>query len=165
LGHTADGSTVGQWSSSSSYNQQWTITAVGSYYKIINRTNGKCLDTGGGTTDGSIMQFWGSGSSSNQLWIASRLKSAKLDMDDADMDNQLSVINLYPNPIIDELFIKTDNARNLKVEIYTISGIKVYSENLANGKSSVNVKSLSSGIYLVKVYDEQNVITKQIVKK
>lgn len=165
LGHTADGSTVGQWSNSSSNNQLWTITSVGSNFKIINKANGKCLDTGGGTTDGSIMQFWGSGSSSNQLWSLSRLKSAKLENYDAVIDNQSSVINLYPNPIVDELFIKTDNVRNLKVEIYTILGIKVYSENLANGKSSVSVKGLSSGIYLVKLYDKQNVITKQIVKQ
>jgi hypothetical protein len=167
LGHTADGSTVGQWSSSSSYNQQWTITKVGSNYKIINRTNGKCLDTGGGMADGSIMQFWGSGSSSNQLWALSRLKSAPVDFDsnEADMENKSSDINLYPNPAVDELFIETEVERSLKVDIYTISGVKVYSENLVKGKSSISVKDLSSGIYLVKVYDEQNVITKQIIKK
>jgi hypothetical protein len=165
LGHTADGSTVGQWSSSTSYNQQWTITAVGSYYKIINRTNGKCLDTGGGTTDGSIMQFWGSGASSNQLWILSRLKNSSMESDIRDTKNFAPVINVFPNPVINELFIETNGSGGVKVEIYTMSGIKVCSENLVNGKGSVNVKSLSSGIYLVKVYDEQNTITRQIVKK
>ena len=57
---------VGQWSNSPSANQQWTITVVGGFYKVINRTNGKCLDTGGSTADGAAMQFWTSGSSSNQ---------------------------------------------------------------------------------------------------
>lgn len=166
LGHTADGSTVGQWSSSTSYNQQWTITAVGSYYKIINRTNGKCLDTGGGMADGSIMQFWGSGSSSNQLWALSRLKSTSGDPNSkTDLENQATEINLYPNPVVDELYVETNINGSLKVEIYSTSGVKVYSGNLEKGKSSVSLKNLSSGIYLVKVYSDQNVITKQIIKK
>jgi arabinan endo-1,5-alpha-L-arabinosidase len=164
--HTADGSTVCQWSASSSFNQQWTITTVGSYYKFINRANGKCLDTGGGTTDGSVMQFWGNGSSSNQLWTLSRLKSGPADVsNEIPLENQPSGIDLYPNPVVDELFIKTYGAGSLKVEIYTISGVKVYSENLINGKNSVSVKNLKPGIYLVKIYDEQNVVTKQVVKK
>ncbi|MBN1186209.1 MAG: RICIN domain-containing protein [Bacteroidales bacterium] len=165
LGHTADGSVVGQWSSSSSYNQQWTILAVGSYYKIINRTNGKCLDTGGGTADGSIMQFWGSGASPNQLWSLSRLKGAILDIKEEEMENQLSNINLYPNPVAEELFIKTDGTRNISIEIYTITGIKVYSGNLEKGNGPVNIENLLSGIYLVKIYDNQNTIIKRIVKE
>lgn len=163
--HTADGSTVCQWANSSSYNQQWTITPVGSYFKIINRANGKCLDTGGGTTDGSIMQFWGSGYSSNQLWALSRLKSSPVNADvTTDMDPETS-INLYPNPVTDELYIKTEGTKSLKIDIYSISGVKVYSENLENGKNSISVKELGSGIYIVKLYDENKVILKQIVKK
>jgi arabinan endo-1,5-alpha-L-arabinosidase len=69
LGNTADGSSVGQWGNSSSLNQQWTISDLGTgYFKVINRANGKCLDTGGGTGNGTVMQFWGSGSSNNQQW-------------------------------------------------------------------------------------------------
>jgi hypothetical protein len=165
--HTADGSTVCQWGNSSSYNQQWTITPVGSYFKIINRANGKCLDTGGDTYNGSSMQFWGSGSSSNQLWTLSRLKSSPVDLNsnEAAIENQSPGIDLYPNPVVDELFIKTNDNGSLKIDIYSISGVKVYSENLVNGKNSVNVKDLCQGVYIVKIYDEQNVVTKQIVKK
>jgi hypothetical protein len=164
--HTADGSTVCQWSSSTSNNQQWSITAVGSYYKITNRANGKCLDTGGGTTDGSIMQFWTSGSSSNQLWALSRVKSSSVNPTATEnLGNQVSEIKLYPNPVVDELYIEVNNTESLKVEVYSTSGIKVYTENLENGKSSVSLKNLGSGVYFVKVYGDHNVITKQIVKK
>jgi arabinan endo-1,5-alpha-L-arabinosidase len=68
LGNTANGSSVGQWTGSSSNNQQWTISATGSFYKVINRANGKALDTGAQNTDGAVMQFWSSGTSQNQQW-------------------------------------------------------------------------------------------------
>ena len=72
LGNTADGSNVGQWASSSSTNQQWSIVSAGSgLYKIVNRANGKCLDTGGGTANGSVMKFYGSNASLNQVWTLS----------------------------------------------------------------------------------------------
>ena len=53
IGRTADGSIVGQWANGSSPNQQWTVVPTGSYYKVINRANGKALDTGGQTADGA----------------------------------------------------------------------------------------------------------------
>jgi hypothetical protein len=72
--NTADGSAILQVTrnspSSATNSQQWTITQVGStgYYKIINRSTGKCLDTGGLTASGSALQQWSSGSSYNQQW-------------------------------------------------------------------------------------------------
>jgi len=165
LGNTADGSVVGQYASGTSTNQQWTLTAVGSYYKIINRTNGKCLDTGGGTADGSIMQFWGSGSSNNQLWAINFLKDARVDASKAEMENQRNGITLYPNPVINDLFIVTNGTKDLKVEIYSIAGALVYAENISGENVSVNLGSLSSGLYIIKVNDGQTVITKQVVKK
>lgn len=70
LGHTGTNTTVGQWDNSTSYNQQWSIVSVGGgYYKIINRANGLCLDTGGATGNGDAdMEFWGSGGTYNQQW-------------------------------------------------------------------------------------------------
>ena len=68
-GYDGYGNTVGQWDDSASNNQQWTIQdAGGGYFRVINRGNGLCLDTGGATTDGATMQFWASGSSFNQQW-------------------------------------------------------------------------------------------------
>ena len=74
LGNAADNTRVGQWGNSASYNQQWTIESLGGgYYRIVNRANGKALDTGGFTGDTTAanqgyMEFWGSGASYNQQW-------------------------------------------------------------------------------------------------
>jgi len=57
------------WYSNSHTNQQWQIVSLGGgYYRIVNRTTGKAVDTGGATADGSVCQMWYSNSSYNQQW-------------------------------------------------------------------------------------------------
>jgi non-reducing end alpha-L-arabinofuranosidase len=68
MGRTANGSNVGQWASSGSYNQQWTVVTSGSYVQLQDRATGLFLDTGGLTTNGSNVQQWAGGGSYNQQW-------------------------------------------------------------------------------------------------
>ena len=49
MGRTSNGSICGQWSSSSSNNQQWTQETVGSNVKFKNRATGLYLDGMGST--------------------------------------------------------------------------------------------------------------------
>ncbi|UUZ93491.1 cellulase family glycosylhydrolase [Paenibacillus sp. P25] len=69
MGRTADGSNAGQWSSSSSTNQQWVMEFYGSYYKIKNAATGLYLDGMYRTTAGSICAQWSSSTSWNQQWV------------------------------------------------------------------------------------------------
>lgn len=74
--------------------------------------------------------------------------------------NNLEVA-LYPNPVQDLLNINVDNAIK-SVEIYNIQGQKV----LNSTSNEVDMSSLNSGIYLVKITDENNSIaTKKVVKR
>ncbi|HEX7056181.1 MAG TPA: glycosyl hydrolase 53 family protein [Bacilli bacterium] len=68
MGRTANGDNVGQWSNSSSYNQQWIIETVGSYVKIKNRASGLYIDGMGRTTNGDAAGQWSGGGSYNQQW-------------------------------------------------------------------------------------------------
>ncbi|WP_240639026.1 RICIN domain-containing protein [Micromonospora ureilytica] len=68
MGRTTNGAAVGQYSSSSSDNQQWTIDAVGDYVQIKNRATGLYLDGMGRTTGGSICGQWSGSGSTNQQW-------------------------------------------------------------------------------------------------
>jgi hypothetical protein len=69
LGATTDGAGVGEWSSSTSNNQKWTLTYSGGYYKLTCVSSGKCLDSDGHTTDGSTIVQWTSNTSTNQQWV------------------------------------------------------------------------------------------------
>jgi hypothetical protein len=69
LGLITNGSTVAQWASSGSPNQQWDITYANGYYTLWNVMSNLCLDTGGQTANGSSVEQWQNGEwISNQHW-------------------------------------------------------------------------------------------------
>ncbi|MFY8097697.1 MAG: T9SS type A sorting domain-containing protein, partial [Flavobacterium sp.] len=79
----------------------------------------------------------------------------------SDFDQNNLEVALYPNPVQDILNINVDNAIK-SVEIYNIQGQKV----LNSTSNEVDMSSLNSGIYLVKITDENNSIaTKKVVKR
>ena len=118
IGRTTNGSIVGQWSNGSSPNQQWSIVRVGSFYKVVNRANGKCVDTGS-NVDGASMQHWYNGVSFNQQWtfqFVSSSTSATALIEDEQLAYEESVLNegaegrirrtsTYPSPATNELVI------------------------------------------------------------
>ncbi len=68
--------------------------------------------------------------------------------------------SIYPNPAKDELQI--DAKWNVaKLEIYQLNGSVVLSEEMT-GKTKINVSSLQSGSYLVRVYSETGTTTQKL---
>jgi hypothetical protein len=74
---------------------------------------------------------------------------------------------VYPNPVNDRLYIETQTlTQTLTIEIYDVFG-KV--QNLKNSetqklRNSIDVSSLKSGIYFVKINTEKGNIVKRIIK-
>lgn len=64
----SDGSLAGQWNSSGSTAQQWTIEAAGSYVKLKNRASGLYLDGNGSSVNGTAVVQKAGSSSFNQQW-------------------------------------------------------------------------------------------------
>ena len=73
-------------------------------------------------------------------------------------------LRIYPNPVVDEFVIEGDDAINT-IAIYNLTGAMVQPDacEINGNKASVNIKSLPSGIYLVKTQGS-NAIGK-IIKK
>ena len=72
---------------------------------------------------------------------------------------ELSLFSAYPNPFIDDLTITSTN-KILKLELYDSHGRLVAQDN------AINFSDLSSGIYLLKLYDEYyNTKIQKIIKK
>ena len=79
-------------------------------------------------------------------------------------DTQISVINLYPNPMSNSTTIDAPNSGVL--EIVGINGQKVLTQKALEGKNTVDVSSLSPGIYMIKFTDDTGkVLRDRIVKK
>jgi thiol-disulfide isomerase/thioredoxin len=71
---------------------------------------------------------------------------------------------LWPNPTSDVLNIKS--AERIKsVELINMNGKLVKSEVINNQYGYLSLAGLSEGVYLVKLYIEDSVIVKQIIKK
>ncbi|MCI9845339.1 T9SS type A sorting domain-containing protein [Flavobacterium pectinovorum] len=71
-------------------------------------------------------------------------------------------LTLYPNPVSGELNIDSDKTIQ-KVEVYNLTGALVNSQ--AGNSNTIDMGNLANGSYLVKVYTENSVTTKIIIKK
>jgi hypothetical protein len=70
-------------------------------------------------------------------------------------------ITLYPNPSINQLYIKTENIQPETLSIYDVNGRTIY--NLPF-KPDIDVSKLSSGVYFVEVKSSGLVARKRFVK-
>jgi len=73
-------------------------------------------------------------------------------------------VKLYPNPAVSTVTIKTTVIIN-RVDIVNVSGTVVYSNIVNTTNTTVDVSNLQSGIYTLRGYTSDGVITKQFVKK
>jgi len=68
---------------------------------------------------------------------------------------------LYPNPVENILNISSKNTVE-KIEVYNIQGQLI---NTFVNQKSINLNSITSGIYLIRLYSNNNMITKKIIKQ
>ena len=83
-----------------------------------------------------------------------------------DIEELTSSVNIYPNPVSDKLYIKTE-AEIEEVVVYDVYG-RV--QNLRNSetqklRNSIDVTDLNSGVYFVKVVTENGEVVKRFIKK
>lgn len=73
-------------------------------------------------------------------------------------ENEAKVV-VYPNPVIDRLFVKAENLQG--VEVFNMMGQLV----LSSTETETDMQSLSEGVYLVRIICVDGIITKRIVKQ
>jgi hypothetical protein len=73
----------------------------------------------------------------------------------------------YPNPVRNELTIKRINYINelTVVEIYNISGTHLFTSYIENEQHQISFDKFPQGVYILKIYDSEQVIVKKIVKQ
>jgi hypothetical protein len=70
--------------------------------------------------------------------------------------------NIYPNPTVDLININATNNEVVKVEIFSMKGERIYSNNSA--VKQVDVSELPAGQYHLKIYTSQGAAVKSFVK-
>ena len=70
-------------------------------------------------------------------------------------------LSVYPNPTSDVLFVEENKNIEL-IEIYSLSGQRVFSKAVTGNIVELRLFQLSSGTYLVRVYTEAGVLVKKV---
>ena len=77
---------------------------------------------------------------------------------------QTSTFNVYPNPVSNGMVTITSNTKDaMNVQVFDILGKQVKNETLTN--NTLNVSNLKSGVYIVKITQNNATTTKKLVVK
>lgn len=69
-------------------------------------------------------------------------------------DHELADFKVYPNPVDDVLYMNMDNSMDImNIVLYDLQGRVIYFQNSSNSPI-LNVKSLPSGVYMLRVTDK-----------
>ena len=76
-------------------------------------------------------------------------------------------MQIYPNPTSDVVIISgSESFASATLEITDISGKIVYSDNEIKGSEiKVDLSLLSSGTYMLRVIDQENIYLSKVIKK
>jgi len=108
--------------------------------------------------DGGSIDFW-------ELQLCS-MQAVPLGVE----ENTIQNFSLYPNPNNGDFNIQfnSTSSENIDLSIYDIRGRQIYLRTYANNgffNESIQLNNLQSGVYLVKVKDGKNEITKKFIKQ
>lgn len=79
------------------------------------------------------------------------------------IDNELGIIEIYPNPFVDRISVYTEEAIQV-VSIYDLTGRMVKQANPNNTNFNLDVADLSKGIYLLKLNAGDKEATAKLIK-
>lgn len=71
---------------------------------------------------------------------------------------------IYPNPVAEQLYIRTA-MEDYSIMLYSTSGELVYVSDSNVGNSSISLSEMPNGIYIIKISNEQRVTTHRVVVK
>ena len=73
---------------------------------------------------------------------------------------EIDTVKLYPNPVNDILHI-SGQSEKYNIEIYTLTGQKLYQYL---NVSKIDMSLYANGVYLIKISDQNSIITKRVIK-
>lgn len=78
-------------------------------------------------------------------------------------DNNHFKVKIYPNPTSNTLYISSENTVIETISIYSITGKKVFKST--NESNSIDVSSLSKGMYFIEISSANGKSVKKFIKK
>lgn len=163
---TENGANINIWDYWGGYGQQFRFQSAGTgYWRIINRNSEKCLDIENASTDdgANVIQWECTSGSEWQMFSLTKISSKK----QTEIDNTTtSETFIYPNPAKNQLnVVLPGSLSNANLEIYDQAGRLIYTQTITKNNNPVNISSLASGVYFIKVTGLNMSFTSKLLKE
>ncbi len=80
------------------------------------------------------------------------------------LDSEINGFNVYPNPVKgNSLTVTTSSTEAKTVNIFNVLGRKVFSQRFSSMNKTMDISGISSGVYIMKVSEGNNIATKKLI--
>ncbi|MFC2137160.1 lamin tail domain-containing protein [Bacteroidota bacterium] len=77
----------------------------------------------------------------------------------------LNQLKIYPNPSNNMIFVETENSTEGIIEIYDITGKRLFTRTIQSNSEKINITCFAEGIYLLKITQAEAIQTRKIIIK
>lgn len=140
-----------------------------------NGTTQLAISQNGGTTSESISRTYTAGTYYLRVYGYNGANSAtscytlKVQLGTATKGEELVTVNkisVFPNPVADKVNVRIDDLKGVaNVQVFDIYGKMVMQQTTSRMNTTLNVATLSSGVYMIKVLNNGKESTMKIVKE
>jgi hypothetical protein len=168
---TIEGGNVQQWGCTAGTNQQWKITSLSDCkYSLTAKNSNKCLDLSRGSiNNGTNIQQWScSAQNTNQQFTFELAGTLTAGVAGTISAAAKSTLVIYPNPANANLNIQIPNTafnKQAEISIYDFLGKRLIIKITTQNRTTINIGKLSSGSYIVKVFANAILFTKNFMKE
>ena len=96
------------------------------------------------------------------LLIVSSAKAQDVKQQSKIQESTIEGLSLYPNPVTNgRVYIATKNDTEKEIQIFDVLGKKVFYTQL--NSRELNLTSLSPGVYIIKIREEESTATRKLI--
>ena len=96
------------------------------------------------------------------LLIVSSAKAQDVKQQSKIQESTIEGLSLYPNPVTNgRVYIATKNDTEKEIQIFDVLGKKVFYTQL--NSRELNLSSLSPGVYIIKIREEESTATRKLI--
>ncbi len=96
------------------------------------------------------------------LLIVSSAKAQDVKQQSKIQESSIEGLSLYPNPVTNgKVYIATKNDSEKEIQIFDVLGKKVFYTQL--NSRELNISSLSPGVYIIKIREEESTATRKMI--
>lgn len=86
--------------------------------------------------------------------------------DQVKTENTLDKVQIYPNPVTSgKIYINAETNSVKAIELYDMLGKRILTTEMNGYQKELNVSNLKAGVYILKLAEKNNSITRKIVIK